>query len=151
MRCQRCGFEIAEGTVDCQQCDKRQVVKSSSLPTSVSYFLCVAANAIGLILALLIFKEVSDPFEVIVISALTIIYLTVKSSAGRNTLSVAEFAKLVLSKLHPEKKATSEDVEAEYVHVQHTRARVKMYINGAFDAALYAVALFNLIAALYSK
>lgn len=149
MRCQRCGFEVVDGAIDCQQCDKRQIVKNSSLPTSVSYFVCVAVNTVGLILALLIFKEISDPFEVIVISALAIIYLTVKSSAGMNTLSLAEFAKLVFSKLHPDKKTLAGDADAEYVHVQHTRARVKMYINGAFDAALYAVALFNLIAALY--
>ena len=148
MRCQRCGFEISEGTVDCQQCDKRQVVRNSSLPTSVSYAVCVVANSIGLVLSMLIFKEVAEPFEVFVIAGLTIIYLTIKGSAGMNTLSLAEFAKLVYSKLHPGRPPEG-DRESEYVHIQHTRAKVKMYINGTFDAALYAIALFNLIAALY--
>lgn len=150
MRCQRCGFEISEGTVDCQRCDKRQVIKNSSLPTSVSYFLCVVVNSIGLILAMLVFKEVSDAFEVIVVAGLTIVYLTIKGAAGSNTLSLAEFAKLVYSKLHPDRRPSEGDSESEYVNVQHARAKVKMYINGTFDAALYAVALFNLVAALYS-
>jgi hypothetical protein len=156
MRCQRCGFEISEGTVDCQQCDKRQVVKNSGLPASVSYFICFVGNALGLIIALLIFSAISDQFEVIVIALLTIIYLTVKGAAGMNTLSLAEFAKLTYRKISAnESRGNQRDHDWDhmddpnYVADLHTRAKVKMYINGGFDAALYVVALFNLVVALY--
>ncbi len=157
MRCQRCGFDISEGTIDCQQCDKRQVVKNSSLPASLSYFICFVGNALGLIMALLTFSAISDQFEVIVIALLAIIYLTVKGAAGMNTLSLAEFAKLSFYKLRANDQIWNQRDhdwdhmdDPNYVVDLHTRAKVKMYINGGFDAAFYFVALFNLIVALYA-
>lgn len=144
--------------MDCQQCDKRQIVKNSGLPSSVSYFICVVANAVGLMLALLIFKKLSDPFEVIVIAILTIIYLTVKGAAGMNTLSLAELAKLSFHKLRNNQPVLDQRThdwdhmdDPNYVVDLHTRAKVKMYINASFDALLYAVAIFNLITALYQN
>jgi hypothetical protein len=153
MRCQRCGFEISGPTLDCSQCDKRHYSKSAGLPPFLSYFLCVLVNAVSLIIALLIFKALSDTFEVIAMATLMIIYLTVKGAAGMNTLSLAELARRTYIRLKTHKADGAQkdewDIEeSQYIETQHTKAKVKMYINASFDALLYVVALFNLVTAL---
>jgi hypothetical protein len=113
----------------------------------------VLVNAVSLIVALLIFKALSDTFEVIAMATLMIIYLTVKGAAGMNTLSLAELARRTYIRLKTHKADGAQkdewDIEeSQYIETQHTKAKVKMYINASFDALLYVVALFNLVTAL---
>ncbi len=119
-----------------------------------SYLWAVVVNIFTTGVVFAIYSNVFASFEVIVVSLLILIYLSVQSFLmiyGNITTRTAfglnsEF--LRIRKLLKDVPEEYEIEETQEVEKKAMKATVKMYINGVFLFIIYLIALFNLFGAL---
>src|SRR5688572_16927775 len=120
----------------------------------VGYVWDVIRNLIVVAVVLLIFGKLYEPFHVIAISILILIYLTLVGNSGSFGLLVAHVNHYVHKRFHEVLqrlgKEQSEDatIALEEDEFQMDKARNKILLNGFFSVIIYLIVLFNLFAAL---
>lgn len=119
-----------------------------------SYVWTVIVNLIELLIIIFIYNSLYDGFEIMVISILIIIYLTIRSIASwtalykqiENLALLWEFKKI--RNLLNEKK--DEDYETEEEKIIEAKKRlgkqqIKLYINVGFYFIFYIIAIIHLV------
>ncbi len=160
MFCHKCGKEINENDKFCNSCGAIiGVTETKNYWKYLGYVWAVIINLITLGVVIAIYSSLYDSFEIISISILILIYLSIQTFAmtyGNATienvfLMHAEFERL--RKLLRKNDEMEEDEEFEKEEIKEARkktnkAKVKMYINAGFAFIIYVIAIFNLLGAL---
>ncbi len=161
MFCYKCGKEIKEDDKFCEHCGASttgHVAQQEDKKTDVwkwfGYAWTVIANLITLGVVAAIYSSVYDSFEIITVSLLILIYLSIQSLTmiyGKTTVETAfaydsEFKRI--RKLLKEDVDEYEDEEIKDAKKKVGKSMVKMYINAGFIFIIYLIALFNLFGAL---
>lgn len=159
MFCHKCGKEMAEGDKFCNSCgtvvgmsDKKNYWKY------LGYAWTVIVNLITIGVVLGIYSNLYQSFEVIVVSLLILIYLSIQTFAmtyGNATIDAAFSMNFEFQRLRKlvQKNQIDEDEESEREEIQEARkkvdkAKIKMYINAGFAFIIYIIALFHIFGAL---
>ena len=118
------------------------------------YTWTVIVNLVTLGVAIAIYSNIYDSFEIITVSLLLLIYLGVQSFSmvyGKTTVETAfaydaEFKRL--RKLLKDEPDEYEEEETQLAKKKVSKAMVKMYINAGFLLIIYLIALWHLFGAL---
>lgn len=156
MFCHKCGKEIEEGSKFCESCGTTTFnqEKKKSPWRWFSYAWTVIQNLIVIGVIFAIYGSIYASFEVIVVSLLILIYLSLQGFSmiyGKTSVETAfaldaEFKRIrKLLKDEPEEYETEEIQEAKK---KVDRMMVKMYINSGFLFLIYLITLWHLFGAL---
>ncbi len=158
MYCPNCGKIIDPNDKFCSYCgyvfgEK----KKTNSKKWFGYVWTVIVNLITIGVVLGIYSNLYDDFEIIVVSLLILIYLSIQTfamSSGSIAVGTAfsnydEFARI--RKLIQKNVGEDEDSEKEeYDEAKKklSKAKIKMYINASFAFIIYVIALLNLFDAI---
>ncbi len=160
MFCIKCGEKMNEGEQFCNNCGASVYEKEKkNYWRFARYIWTVIVNLITIGVVIAIYSNIYDSFEVIVVSLLILIYLSIQTFAttsGNTSISTAfynheQFSRI--RKLLKNSEVVSEDEEYENEEFleakkKFDKAKTKMYINIGFAFIIYIIALFNLLGAL---
>ena len=156
MFCDKCGKEIKEGDKFCNSCGVVVgVAEKKNYWKYLGYAWTVIVNFITIGVVLGIYSNLYQSFEVIVVSLLILIYLSIQTFAmtyGNATIDTAfsmnfEFQRI--RKLVQKNQIDEDEDENEREEIQEARkkvdkAKIKMYINAGFAFIIYIIALWNI-------
>lgn len=171
MFCKNCGNKIEEDSIFCVQCgtpveqventdeggiDTKKIKK---VWNSFGYIWTVIVNIITVFVVVSIYDSLYDDFEIIVVSLLILIYLSIQTfimTYGniliKNAFSLnSEFnriRKLIQNNEDYEYEENLEKEDIEEAHKKTNKAEIKMYINAGFAFIIYLIALYNLFGVL---
>jgi len=160
MFCHKCGKEMTEGDKFCNSCGAvGSVGEKKNYWKYLSYAWTVIVNLITIGVVLGIYSNLYQSFEVIVVSLLILIYLSIQTFAmtyGNATIDTAFSMNFEFQRIRKsvQKNQIDEDEEEnEREEIQEARkkvdkAKIKMYINAGFAFIIYIIALFNIFGAL---
>ncbi len=176
MFCYKCGIELGEKDQFCNKCgfvvSSIEVVDDDTSNIIVShentkppdfalagYILVVLGNLITLGVTLAIYTRLYDDFEIIVVSLLILIYLTIQTfTMAHGIVTVesiltthTEFNKIRKLLKKDENGINDEEFEREEIKEvtqKISKAKIKMYINGVFIFIIYIIAIVNLLGTL---
>ncbi len=113
----------------------------------------VVTNLFALVLVLAMFGTASTPFETVVVSGMTLIYVSVVSFStflGRNQLELAQGMAaelLVIRRLLNDARADHYESELDEAKAHYRKTTVRFYINSSFTFVIWLVAVIYLIGA----
>jgi hypothetical protein len=161
MFCYKCGEEIKEHDKFCEHCGASTVghvehkeEKKTDVWKWFGYGWTVIVNLITLGVVVAIYSNIYDSFEIITVSLLILIYLSIQSITmiyGKTTIETvfaydSEFKRI--RKLLREQPDEYEEEEIQVAKKKVGKAMVKMYTNGSFIFIIYLIALWNLFSTL---
>lgn len=160
MFCHKCGKEITEGDKFCNSCGTVvDVNEKKNYWEYLGYTWTVIVNLITISVVLGIYSNLYQSFEVIVVSLLILIYLSIQTfvmtygNATIDTVFSMNFEFQRLRKLVQKNQINQDEEENEREEIQEARkkvdkAKIKMYINAGFAFIIYIIALFHIFGAL---
>ena len=160
MFCHKCGKEITVGYKFCNNCWTFVGMSGKKNHWKyLSYIWTVIDNLITIGVVLGIYSNPYQSFEIIVVSLLILIYLSIQTFAmtyGNATIDTAfsmnfEFQRI--RKLVQKNEIDKDEEENEKEKIQEARkkvdnSKVKMYINACFASIIYIIVLFHIFLAL---
>jgi len=155
MFCHKCGKKLIAGDKFCDSCGATiGLVEKTNYWKWAGYTWTVIVNLITIGVVLAIYGSIYTDFEIIVVSLLILIYLSVQSLSmisGKMTIETTfaldtEFKQIRrLLKDEPNEYEVEENQEAKK---KVDKAMMKMYINAGFLFIIYLIALFHIFGAL---
>jgi predicted nucleic acid-binding Zn ribbon protein len=160
MYCYKCGKEMTGDDKFCKSCGAvaGEEQKNDSLKW-VGYTWTVIVNLVTLGVVVGIYNSIYNSFEIITVSILIIIYLSIQTFAmtyGNATIESlfsthAEFERI--RKILNKNNENEDDEELEKEELKEARekvnkAKIKMYINSAFIFILYIIAVWHIFGSL---
>ena len=156
MYCHKCGKEVKENDKYCLDCGTTLTTSKTKKKFFrwLSYGWTIIINLVTIGVVLAIYDNLYDDFEIIAVSLLILIYLSLQTyiiTFGKATASTVfaldgEFKRL--RKLLNDESDEYEEEEIRKAKKKLDVAEIKMYINGVFLFIIYLIALFNLFGAL---
>lgn len=154
MFCHKCGKEMTEDDKFCNSCGAVVAVnEKKNYWKWAGYAWTVIVNLITIGVVLGIYSNLYQSFEIIVVSLLILIYLSIQTFAmtyGNATIDTMFRMNFEFQRMRKllQKNQTEED-EDEKEEVKEARkmvdkAKVKMYINAGFAFIIYVIALWNI-------
>ncbi len=156
MYCSNCGAANEEGSTFCEKCGTALsgTVERKSYWRWFGYAWTIVINLITLAVLLGIYSNVYESFEIIVVSLLVFIYLSVNSFYVFYARTTVETNLSLFDEFARMRKLMKDEVnEYEVEAIQETKNKlkkssVKLYINITFMGIAYLIALFNLFGAI---
>lgn len=123
--------------------------------TRVGHVWAVATNLFAIVVVLAMFGVAATRFETVVVSGLTLIYVSVISSftlLGRSSMELAqglatEF--LGMKRLLNDARAAEYEEELNEARQNYGRLTVRFYINGSFTFVIWMIAVWHLLGAAF--
>lgn len=160
MFCIKCGQKLENDDQFCNNCGSVTAEKDTrDYQKSLGYLWVVIINIIVTGVVIAIYDSIYESFEIIAVSLLILIYLTIKTFTmtwSTTTLSTflythQEFSK-IRNSLHKHEADDNDRVDEQEEFREGEKkfdtSKIKTYINEVFSFIIYVIVLFNLFDAL---